>query len=239
MKLSATAASLFSIAALSLASMAQAAIVTSFSDDFESGLGQWQQAPLFGPHGIIVNDPLNPGNKVLSFRRPGLGGSVFSTDLIQSSGSYTLSFDYLGLPTQGSRAGNLGGFVGYTHSVFPLLQHWLGGTIDAPSFFVNGGTMPDLSLIDNGQWNSYTLVFNALGWITDDGAGGALPIRLTLQDWAGSGLTTRDAFFDNVSLRATHAVSEPGSMALVGLALMAAGAATRRRAAHASGKASD
>lgn len=237
MKLSTRSASLLSIAALSVASMAQAAVVTSFSDDFESGLGQWQQAPVFSPHGVIVNDPLNPGNKVLSFRVPGLGGSVFTQDRIESAGSYTLSFDYLGLSGRGSQPGNLGGFVGYTHSVFPILQHWLGGTIDSPNFFVNGGSMPELSLIDNGRWNSYTLVFNALGWITDDGAGGTLPIRLTLQDWAGSGFTTGDAFFDNVSLRATQTVSEPSSVALVGLALMAAGVARRRRVAQAGGKA--
>ena len=159
------------------------------------------------------SDPLNSANKVLTFQVPFFAGSIFSNDTVASpSGSYTMSFDYLGLARRFSTAGDLGGYIGVS-SPNKLDQLWMGGT---------GSWATPLNLIDDGAWHSYTYTFNAPGWLTT-------PLRLMIEDWIGSGLITGDAYFDNVQLR-SNPIPEPTSLALVGLALAAASVVSRRRA---------
>jgi chitinase len=209
------------VASLTLAGAAQAAVVNMFSDNFEGGLSQWEDSRLLNPHAKIVNDPIRPGNKVLTFDVPYFAGSIFSNDFVSTTGTFTLSWDYLGKPRRFSTPGNLGGYIGVS-SPDKSMQLWIGGTSTlAPT---------PIDMIDDGQWHSYSYTFSSPAWL-------GTPIRIMLEDWIGSGLVTGDAFFDNVMLRdssrsANNNVPEPGSLALVGLALIAGAAATRRRATH-------
>ena len=83
------------LGAILLASYGQLNAATIyFSDDFESGLGQWQP----GSGGVIVQDGAHGG--VLTFNRTFSGGDIFSV-FVAPQGSY-LSFDYKGV----------GGFIG-------------------------------------------------------------------------------------------------------------------------------
>ncbi len=207
-------------ASLSLASMAQAAVVNMVFDDFESGLSKWDVRGLLIPHARIVTDPLNAGNKVLSFDVPFAAGSIFSKDFVNSTGSYTLSWDYLGRARTFSTAGDLGGYIGVS-SANTLAQLWVGGT---------GSYATPVDLIDDGQWHSYSRTFTAPAALGST-------IRLMMEDWIGSGFVTRDAFFDNVTLRDSSVaapntrIPEPGSLFLVGLAMAAGAVVSRRRPA--------
>jgi len=75
---------------------------TLFFDDFESGLGKWETVG----SGVIVSDPLKPNNHALSFAELHSGGDIFSK-LNIVSGSYILSFDYLGTCNGPSTSSNL------------------------------------------------------------------------------------------------------------------------------------
>lgn len=201
------------VATLSMATMAQAAVVSVFADNFESGLSKWDDSRPLSPHAKVVTDPLNASNKVLTFQVPFFAGSIFSNDTVVSpSGSYTVSFDYLGKSRRFSTPGDLGGYIGVS-SADKADQLWLGGT---------GSFATPVNLIDDGAWHRYTYTFTAPGWLTT-------PLRLMAEDWIGSGLVTGDAFFDNVELRG-NPIPEPTSLALVVAALAAAGALSRRRA---------
>ena len=99
------------------------------------------------------------------------------------------------------------------------MQLWVGGT--------SALSPTPIEMIDDGQWRSYSYTFTSPAWL-------GTPIRVMLEDWIGSGVITNDAFFDNVVLRdsarsANNNVPEPGSLALVGVALVAGAAVTRRR----------
>ena len=100
------------LAALSAATAAQALPVNAFGSGFEGGLSAWFDRDPSSPDAAIFNDPLRPGNHVLGFNRTMGAGSVISNAQVSSIGSYTLSFDYLGLPGLGGVPGDLGGFIG-------------------------------------------------------------------------------------------------------------------------------
>jgi len=121
-----------------------------FRDDFESGtLDQWT-GKYFGPHsGIVVTDPLDGENLVVTFLQPTAGGDIFSDEFPVADGFLvTLSFDYLGLEVDGSEPGNFGGFIGYADDTIPSfgLGRWLAGT--------DGTSGADPILIDDGAWHS-------------------------------------------------------------------------------------
>ncbi len=206
-----TTRTLTAIATLSLATLAQASVITA---DFEVDLSGWSERNPAAPTGDIVFDPLNPANMVLTFQRLGSNGTLFSTGTAtSSSGMYTLSFDYLGLKGAGGTAGDLGGYIGVVPTQGHWNLEWLAGT---------GAQATPLDLIDDGLWRTYTITFSSI-WNS---------LSVAVQDWDNSGplaQATRDVYFDNISLSAAT-VPEPTSMALVGLALLAAGATAKRKA---------
>jgi len=142
---------------------------TLFSDDFESGLAKWSTIG----SGVIVSDPLEPSNHALSFTGFSSAGDIFSRQIVNATGSYILSFDYLG-----TCSGNCGGFIGYDPN-----DVWLGGT-DYSGY-------PALLklLLDTGHWERVTIVFS-----------GPTTLSLKLEDWFGSGGVPGDAYFDNILL---------------------------------------
>ena len=196
----------------------RAATVSTFADNFENGYGQWVDRA-GGTYGVIVNDPLRAGNHVLSFAHTGTMGSVFSNDLITTTGQFTVSFDYLGQP---SGSGTSGGFFGVSLNTAPAntSQHtWFAGTI-------SGFTAPYVLLKDDGKWNSYTLTFTSpIGQ----------PVHLMFEDYNGADRTAGNAFFDNVRFNdasvspAVPAAPLPGTAAAGVVGLAVAGLAVRRK----------
>lgn len=148
---------------------------TLFTENFEAGLGQWDDT-YNGLNAQIVNDPIVPGNKVLNFSALTGGGDLMSILPLQgqTGGNYIISFDYLG--TCGTA--NCGGFIGISVGVNPPGSHtWIGGTT-AP--------YPDL-LPDDGAWHRViipvTTTYNSF--------------HLMLEEWNGTGGIAGDALFDN------------------------------------------
>ena len=207
---------------LTLSSTAHAGLVSAFAENFEASLSGWVQRDASNPDGEIVVDPLNANNHSLAFTRTMGSGSIFTSDQITSAtGKYTFSFDYLGLPRAGSVADDLGGYLGVSEGFHGSSQTWLAGT---------GSYGTPIALIDDGQWHSYSITFDSpIGQ----------PVRMMLEDWDGSYGVAGDAYFDNLRLNDAdvaaasfaNAVPEPGSLALLGVAALAAGLASRRRRA--------
>lgn len=215
-------ATLAAVLAAATAGHAAMVVSTVFGSDFENGLSAWFDRDASSPDAAIFDDPLRPGNHVLGFNRTMGSGSVFGSAQISSSGSFTLSFDYLGVPGRGGVAGDLGGYIGVSVGGNGSSQYWVGGTSN------RYGT--PLNLVDDGLWHSYSSTFNSpIG----------PSIRVMVEDWDGSGGVAGDAFFDNIVLRDSSvaaprialgaAVPEPTSLALAGLALGLVGWAARRR----------
>lgn len=208
--------------ALSTPLFAGAATVSAFAEDFEGDLSAWTG---IGGGAItqaaIVIDPLDSGNHVLGFPQLGSGGSIYTRDFVTTSGQFTVSFDYLGLPRAGSNLGNLGGFFGISLG-FPGAHQWIAGTLD-------NYTSPFINLYDTGAWQRYTLTFSSTIGQT---------VHLMFEDFVGSGGVTGDVFFDNIQFNDStvppaplpNTVPEPAGLALAGMALAAAGLARRRRA---------
>lgn len=187
-------------------SVAQAAPI--FSDNFESGLGQWN--PVFT--GAIVTDPFNGANKVLNFRGEGSGGDTFTAAPYLAGGSYFLSFDVLGT----CAGGNCGAFIGIDQ--FPGGEIWIAGD--------NSYNPVSYRMVNNGQWQHFEYAFTA------NPAG---TFRLKVEDFV-AGAVAGDVFFDNICISATQGdaacprnVPEPGSLALAGLSLLGLALQRRRR----------
>ena len=149
-----------------------------------------------------------PHRRTKFFRR---FGSIFTTDLIQASAitTYTVSFEYLGLPRPGDTDGDLGGFFGISTSMTPgnygVDHYWVAGTGSFPS---------PIHLVDDGQWHTYSLTFSSpIG----------TPVHLIFEDFNGSGPVGGDVYFDNIVF-----VPEPSAAVMTGL-LCTAGLAIRRR----------
>jgi hypothetical protein len=212
------------LAALSAASLAQAASVNVFGSGFESGLSAWFDRNPSSPDAAVFDDPLRPGNHVLGFNTLMGSGSLFTNDQVTSSGSYTLSFDYLGVAKAGGNAGDRGGYIGVSVGGNGSSQFWVGGT---------GSYTTPLNLIDDGAWHSYSYTFSST---RPEFVG--QPIRVMVEDWDGSYGVAGDAFFDNVVLRDSsvaapvlalgQTVPEPTSLALVALALVCTGLGAAR-----------
>lgn len=196
------ARTLFAITAAAIAANAANADVL-FSDDFESGLGQWTGKDFGAHHGVLVIDPFDNQNTALSFSALNAAGDIFSSDVLtlDPNETYKLSFDYLGLQNLFAPNDNTGGYVGFSvdapgsHS-----WHWATGSVSNAS---------DV-LIDDGQWHSYDFEFTT----ADLAIGNS--VRLMLEDFSGSAGTFGDAYFDNITV-GPATIPAPSAFALLGL----------------------
>jgi Carbohydrate binding domain len=175
-----------------------------FSDDFESGLGQWTGQGGGSHQGVIVADPLGGSNNVLTFSGLNSGGDMFGLDLVSldSNTIYSISFDFLGLAQIGSVIGDTGGYVGFAAGT-PGVHNWEWAT---------GSAGADDVLVDDGQWNSYTFEFT----VASLGIGNS--VRLMVEDFVGSGGVSGDVYFDNFVV-ATVPIPSSAALALIGLGL--------------------
>jgi hypothetical protein len=203
--------------AIAVSCSASAATVSAFADNFENGLSQWVDRNPSSPEAGIFVDPLNASNHVLGFNTQGSGGSIYTIDLVTTTGQFTVSFDYLGVPSRGGVAGDLGGFFGISQD-FPGSHYWVAGTQD--------GYGQQFLLDDDGTWHHYSVTFSSpVGQ----------SVHLMFEDFVGSGGVAGDAYFDNIQFNDAqvapaplgNSVPEPGSLALLSAALIAA--ATRRK----------
>jgi hypothetical protein len=173
--------------------LASHADVVLFQDTFESGnLDQWVGKPGDTPTGVIVTDPLNPTNNVLSFAAVKFGGDVFTSSPIPvgPQEKLVLSFDYLGVP-QGVENGAFLGVVP-APDADPTTFVWLASTYAAE---INAPASAATPLTADGVWRHYEID------LTDVLASGSLTnLHIALEDWAGLGSVAGDVFFDNIKL---------------------------------------
>lgn len=189
--------------------------VSVFTDDFEGDLSGWlgKAGGPPTPGGQIVADPLDPTNNVLNFSRVTGGGDIFTSSPISTTGSFTVSFDFLG-----TRPGNSGGYMGFSND-FPGYHEW--------PIFTGSGLV---NLVSDGAWHSYTYTF------TPSASFGGTA-RLMIEDFssAGGGIPG-DAYFDNIvfhdsSVAAGPALPDGGSTAAMLLLGMVGLAGAKRRLA--------
>ncbi len=177
-----------------------------FSEDFESGLGNWTGKSGGAHHGALVADPLGGGNTVLAFTAMNAAGDLFSLNPIEfdAGTSYVLSFDYLGRTDQGRNASvGTNGYVGLSRGL-PGEHVWLYSTQTTSG--ASG------VLVDDNTWHSYEFALDIPdSWADADGKTLA---HLMLEDFYGGGGVAGDAYFDNISIRSVPA---PFSAALLGM----------------------
>lgn len=187
-----------------------------FNENFEGGnLSAWVGQGGGAHHGIIVPDPLNSANKVLTFNQTNLGGDIFATAAgftLASGQQYIVSFKYLGYDPLGlGTPGDLGGYAGLSAG-FPGSHLWYYGTGSV------SGANP--VLVDDGQWHSYSYTFTTPLSIGNN-------IHLMFEDFYASGYplanVAGDVYFDDIRL-----VPLPGAILLGLLGLGAAGIKLRK-----------
>lgn len=212
---------------LGSAQRAQATSITvaSLHENFEGLLTtQWADKNGVDTFAKIVVDPLNASNHVLTFSQVDGAGTLFSINTIETtSGSFTVSFDYLGQKGTDASSGGFFGIALYgaggggTHE-------WMAGT-DIVAY--PGRVL----LIDDGTWHHYEVTFtnaqyNNIYFTT--------PVYLMFEDYGGVGSTAYNAFFDNIAFGDTTALSTPepasAGLCLIGCAMMATLWRRRRQA---------
>jgi hypothetical protein len=183
-----------------------------FQDDFESDLSAWTGKSGGGHNGVIVADPLDPDNHVLTFTKRNSYGDIFTAEvftLIPGS-TYTISFDYLGLPND--LPGGSGGFAGIADGDDDYNHMWYYSTL--------GVSNANPILIDDGAWRHYQYTFTApVALRYSDSYSDC--IRLMFEDFVG---IPGDAYFDNIAFHAPL----PGALLLGGIGLGMAGWRIRR-----------
>lgn len=164
-----------------------------FEDDFETGLGAWLPRSI-GHNAEVVADPLGTHGDVVRFTAVVANGDLFTPALpVDAAATYTLSFEYLGLPSGPVPAGGLGGFIGLSDDVdFPTPHAWIAGT--QPDQVTN-------LLVDDGAWHEYAFTFAPRDYFEPSSG----TVRVMLEDFEGSGTyaadaAPADAYFDNVRL---------------------------------------
>jgi hypothetical protein len=198
-----------------LSTSATASIIVS---DFETDLSAWTGKSGGGHSGVLVADPFDATNQVLSFTALTGAGDVFTIATVTSpNNEFKVSFDYLGMPGLGGTPGDLGGFFGISKGL-PGDHYWVAGTGSYPA---------PIPLVDDGQWHHYDLTFTS--------PYGASAVHFMLEDYAGSGGVAGDIFFDNlvfgdsVSVDQHIDVSEPSTLALFSLFCVGLVARVKRR----------
>jgi hypothetical protein len=194
MNLKTSSCILFAAVGLLLQERTARGISILLEENFSVGLGAWTGKD-DGPHqGQIVADPLNAGNKVLSFTGLNVSGDIFTRDLIPvgNASQILLSFDYLGLAVSGSVPGNIGGFIGISDTLNPQPNGaaWVGGTELSA---VNGLGHTGIELIDDGRWHNYTIDLTKM--LKENNIPG---IHVMIEDWLDAGGVPGDAYFDNI-----------------------------------------
>jgi len=157
-----------------------------FSDDFEGDLSAW----FLNKDAVIVQDPLDPENNVVTFVSPNNTFDLLSEPLVLDPGiTYRMSICHLGLETPESLPGNFGGYIGLRAG---LTGYFWETTPCDPN------TQGDL--IDDGQWHCYEWLFIRADLTSDPTA----PIEIMVEDWDGAAsvcppnATSGDVFFDNI-----------------------------------------
>lgn len=180
-----------------------------FTENFSNGLGSWTGKNGGGHHAVIVEDPLNPGNDVLSFTGLNISGDVFTSTLLPVGGysKVLIEFDYLGLAKSGSVADNFGGFLGISIDLNPGVGAWLAGTEQSAA---NGLGFNGIHLVDDGQWHRYSVNIAPLL-----SANGISQVHLLLEDWQDAGGVAGDAFFDNLTVRPEPVPEATGTLLLL------------------------
>lgn len=194
-KLATSAALLLVWFATAIAAHAQ---VTLLADAFEQGNLDLWTGHSGGPHnGLIVTDPLQPTNHVLTFTGVNFGGDVFGALPVSVDGTFQqlkLSFDFLALPLGGVVPPEYGGFAGINADTIGMAPFWLAGT------YLPEVTVPPpvkTLLATDGQWHHYSIDFTQVAV-----ANSLTSFFVLLEDWGGLGSIPHDIYFDNVKVTA-------------------------------------